>query len=231
MLLLLWFSYGTQVSTQQLLMSRGLSRREADSVSARHRRRHKAQLAVAELHSVLKSLDELELQPEQAAHLLRSTPLQKLLAAKSSAGDPTRRVWCSYKKQLCDCGAHRALPAGAMAALERPPRLVAVDCEFSPLRVAAVDEAGRVLVDTLLVPPGHPGTPSKARGMLRCDIMATPPTAQADVRASLLELFTAGDGCVWLAHTPQHDLSALGLSETLHVGTVACGPLGSLTLP
>ena len=103
------FAWGAQVSTQQLLISRGLTRREADSVSARHRRRHKAQLAVAELDTVLDSLDALELQPEQAAHLLRSTPiatLQELLSATSGAGAagdgaPTSSVaaWCSYKKQ------------------------------------------------------------------------------------------------------------------------------------
>ena len=167
-MLLASFAWGTQVSTQQLLMSRGLTRREADSVSARHRRRNKAQLAVAELDCVLDSLDELELEPEQAAHLLRSTPLQELLATTSGASDPTRRVWCSYKKQLCDCGARRSDPAAA--APVRPPRMVAVDCEFSPLRVAAVDQAGRVLFDALLLPPETAaGTPSKSRGMLRCD--------------------------------------------------------------
>ena len=218
------FAWGTQVSTQQLLISRGLTRREADSVNARHRRRHKAQLAVAELDTVLDSLDALELQPEQAAHLLRSTPiatLQELLAVTSgaaTAGDGptssgTAGVWCSYKKQLCDCGAtHRsdgAAAAAAAAAVRPPPRLVAVDCEFSPLRVAAVDEAGRVLYDALVLPPVEAaGTRSKSKGMLRCDIAATPPTAQAEVRAAILALLTAGDGCLWLAHTPQHDLSA-----------------------
>ena len=102
------FAWGTQVSTQQLLIARGLTRREADSVNARHRRRHKAQLAVAELDAVLDSLDALELQPEQAAHLLRSTPiatLQELLKAASCAASPSdgptsagaRAAWCSYK--------------------------------------------------------------------------------------------------------------------------------------
>ena len=102
------FAWGTQVSTQQLLIARGLTRREADSVNARHRRRHKAQLAVAELDAVLHSLDALELQPEQAAHLLRSTPiatLQELLKAASGAASPgdgptsggAREAWCSYK--------------------------------------------------------------------------------------------------------------------------------------
>ena len=102
------FAWGTQVSTQQLLIARGLTRREADSVNARHRRRHKAQLAVAELNAVLDSLDALELQPEQAAHLLRSTPiatLQELLKAASGAASPgdgptsggARAAWCSYK--------------------------------------------------------------------------------------------------------------------------------------
>ena len=211
------FAWGTQVSTQQLLISRGLTRREADSVNARHRRRNKAQLAVAELDAVLDSLDALELQPEQAAHLLRSTPiatLQELLAVTSGAaaagGSSAGAAWCSYKKQLCDCGATHRSDAAAAAATERPPpRLVAVDCEFSPLRVAAVDEAGCVLYDALVLPPVEAaGTPSKSKGMLRCDIAATPPTAQAEVRASILALLTAGDGCLWLAHTPQHDLSA-----------------------
>ena len=102
------FAWGTQVSTQQLLIARGLTRREADSVNARHRRRHKAQLAVAELDAVLDSLDALELQPEQAAHLLRSTPiatLHELLKAASGAASPgdgptsggARAAWCSYK--------------------------------------------------------------------------------------------------------------------------------------
>ena len=81
-MLLAWLTCGSmQVGTQELLMSRGLTRREADSVGARHRRRHKAQLDVAELDAVLNSLDGLELHPEQATHLLRSTPLQELLAA------------------------------------------------------------------------------------------------------------------------------------------------------
>ena len=97
------FAWGTQVSTQQLLIARGLTRREADSVNARHRRRHKAQLAVAELDAVLDSLDALELQPEQAAHLLRSTPiatLQELLNASPGDGPTSggaQAAWCSYK--------------------------------------------------------------------------------------------------------------------------------------
>ena len=237
------FAWATQVSTQQLLISRGLTRREADSVSARHRRRHKAQLAVAELDTVLDSLDALELQPEQAAHLLRSTPiatLQELLSATSGAGaaadgGPTSSAgaWCSYKKQLCDCGATHRSDAAVAAAERPPPRLVAVDCEFSPLRVAAVDEAGRVLYDALVLPPVEAaGTPSKSKGMLRCDIAATPPTAQAEVRASILALLTAGEGCVWLAHTPQHDLSALGLSEEdLAAQGVVIVDIGQLGLP
>ena len=120
-----------------------------------------------------------------------------------------------------------------MAAERPPPRLVAVDCEFSPLRVAAVDEAGRVLYDALVLPPVEAaGTPSKSKGMLRCDIAATPPTAQAEVRASILALLTAGEGCVWLAHTPQHDLSALGLSEEdLAAQGVVIVDIGQLALP
>ena len=151
---------------------------------------------------------------------------------------------CSYKKQLCDCGAtHRsnsaagvmAAPAAAeAAAAERPPRrLVAVDCEFSPLRVAAVDEAGCVLYDALVLPPvAAAGTPSRSKGMLRCDVAATPPTAQAEVRAALLALFSAGGRSVWLAHTPQRDLLALGLTEEdLAEHGVELVDIGRLGLP
>ena len=82
------------MESKQLLMSRGLTRREADNVEARHRRRNKAPLEVAELSLVLDSLDALELMPEQAAHLLRSTPLNELLAT-TIEGDPKERLWCS----------------------------------------------------------------------------------------------------------------------------------------
>ena len=154
---------------------------------------------------------------------------------------------CSYKKQLCDCGAtHRSNGAAAVVAAaaaaeaaaaeeeERPPRrLVAVDCEFSPLRVAAVDEAGCVLYDALVLPPvAAAGTPSRSKGMLRCDIAATPPTAQAEVRAKLLALFSAGGRSVWLAHTPQRDLLALGLTEEdLAEHGVELVDIGRLGLP
>ena len=147
---------------------------------------------------------------------------------------------CSYKKQLCDCGAtHRsngaaAVVAAAAAEEERPPRrLVAVDCEFSPLRVAAVGEAGCVLYDALVLPPvAAAGTPSRSKGMLRCDIAATPPTAQAEVRAALLALFSAGGRSVWLAHTPQRDLLALGLTEEdLAEHGVELVDIGRLGLP
>ena len=199
------------MESKQLLMSRGLTRREADNVEARHRRRNKAPLEVAELSLVLDSLDALELMPEQAAHLLRSTPLNELLAT-TTEGDPKERLWCSYKKQLCDCGARPGTAAAASA--RGAPRVVAVDCEFKPLRVAAVDEAGRVRLDSLVLAPEQSGTPAKSKGMLGCDIAATPVSSQSDARASVLALLTAGGpGCTWLAHTPQHDLRMLGLAE------------------
>ena len=90
-----------------------------------------------------------------------------------------------------------------------------------------------MLYDALVLPPVEAaGTPSKSKGMLRCDIAATPPTAQAEVRASILALLTAGEGCVWLAHTPQHDLSALGLSEEdLAAQGVVIVDIGQLALP
>ena len=178
-LLTSWFALASvQLETSKLLMARGLTRREADSVEVRHRRRNKAQLDVAELRVVLDSLDTLELLPEQAAHLLRSTPLPELLASTTSDFCTTQRpVWCSYKKSLCECGASRdeqTVPAA--------PRFVAVDCEFSPLRVAAVDGAGCVRLDGLVLAPGQTGTPPKSRGMLGCDIASTPVSRTAPTR-------------------------------------------------
>lgn len=163
------------------LESRGLSSREALSVDARHRRRHGAPISAELVEGTLRSLDTLQLLPGQAAHLLRTSRLDELRAECDRATDRPRR-WCSYKKALCDC---EARPPAEPAP---PPRLLSVDCEFRPLRMAAVDEELRLRLDCMIpnehvfpmmcVPPGSehgsepssrtpPPSPRRARGHAR----------------------------------------------------------------
>ena len=207
-----------------LLVARGLTRREASSVEARHRRRHRALLDTDELEATFAALDALDLLPQQAAHLLRSVELRELRAAATS--HDRAFVWCSYKKTLCDCSAVPPASSAAVAAAaaatvtdaaeSESSRLLSVDCEFKPLRVAAVDGTGALRLDALVASTGA-GTPANPRGMLSCDVAATPCRPQAELRDALLALLAGAvgpsEGCTWVAHTPQQDLAALGLSE------------------
>jgi len=211
-------------SGTDLLVARGLTRREASSVEARYRRRHRTLLDTEELEATFASLDALDLRPQQAAHLLRSIELRELRAAATNHDGAF--VWCSYKKALCDCSAvppslGTAATATAAATDAAPveivsPQLLSVDCEFNPLRVAAVDETGTLRLDALFASTGA-GTPANPRGMLACDVAATPCQPQAELRDTLLALLAGAagpsEGCTWVAHTPQQDLAALGLSE------------------
>ena len=107
-------------------------------------------------------MDELEetvgmlpstLLPGHVAELVRSTTLPAL--RRAAAETPNAR-WCTYKKQLCDCGATVAAPATEASAAtlsEAPaPSLLAIDCEFKPPRCAVVDASGGVLLDVLVLP-------------------------------------------------------------------------------
>lgn len=129
---------------EALLLERGLTAREATGVRVRYRRLHKGADFDEALERTLLSLDVLDLQPGQAAHLLRSFDLETLGADCQRAAARTQRAprWCSYKKALCDCAALQETGDSSDGAAAGAPRFLAIDCEFKPLRLAAVDEHG-----------------------------------------------------------------------------------------
>ena len=141
---------GPATGPLSVLEARGLSRREVTSMDARHRRRHGAPLSADLVDSTLQSLDALDLIPGQAVHLLRSYRLDGLKAeCETVLGRP--RHWCSFKKCLCNCGTTLPPPDEPEPP---PPKLLAIDCEFRPLRMAAVDENMVVRFD-YIVPDEH----------------------------------------------------------------------------
>jgi hypothetical protein len=141
-------SPGTPIA---MLETRGLSRREIASIDARHRRRHGKPLSAELVDETLRALDGLgDLLPGQLVHLLRSNRLETLVAECARAADRPRH-WCSFKKTLCDCA---ALPPPLSEPELTPPRLLAIDCEFRPLRIAAVDEHFQLRFD-YIVPDKH----------------------------------------------------------------------------
>ena len=182
----------------------GLTRREAELVQHRHRKRHQSPLTLNELEETIEALPP-SLLPGHVAELLRSTSLpalREMVAAQPSA------KWCSYKKTLCDCGAR-----STAAEPPPPPRLVAIDCEFKPLRCAAVDDSGSVVLDCVVTPDKPPAGRSTAPlpSILRCDRPNLVSATAGDVRERLRDLLKSGATIV--AHTPQSDLRALGFDE------------------
>jgi len=187
-----------------VLEARGLSRREVASIDARHRRRHGKPLSVELVDETLRALDSLgDLLPQQVVHLLRSNRLDALAAECARVADRPRH-WCSFKKTLCDCA---ALPLPDIEPEPTPPRLLAIDCEFRPLRIAAVDERLQLRFD-YIVPDEHsfPMMP----GVLSCDHRLIPRSSPAETRQLLLRQVEGGARIV--GHTVRHDLEALGFA-------------------
>ena len=188
-----------------VLQERGLTKREAVAVEHRHRRRNGAPLLHGELAATLHALDSLPrtLLPGQLAELLRTTPMDALRV--SCAASP-EGIWCSYKRRLCDCGG-----VVALAEEEVPPTVLSIDCEFKPLRCAAVDEGGRVRFDRIVLPDVPPaGTSTRPLpSILRCDRPSLVTTTSSALRAELEQRMAAGT--VLIAHTPASDLRALGM--------------------
>ena len=218
-------SCALEISTT--LQKRGLTRREADALQHRFQRRTGKRLQHDELVATLKRLDSLELLPGQAAHLLRSHPLSSL-----DDLDPTRHRWCSYKTHIwCSCtdtskGDERMslLDAPASAPL---PRLVALDCEFKPLRCAMVDEQGHVCLDCLVTQPLAGTSAPPLPGILKCDAPTLRRVELADLQALFRRL--VDNGTVLVAHTPQADLRALQLLDELDGQLVDIAQLGPQT--
>ena len=186
-------------------------------------------------------MDELEetvgmlpstLLPGHVAELVRSTTLPAL--RRAAAETPNAR-WCTYKKQLCDCGATVAAPATEASAAtlsEAPaPSLLAIDCEFKPPRCAVVDASGGVLLDVLVLPDVAPAGRSSAPlpSILRCDRPMLVKSTSGELRERLRAYLAAGATIV--AHTPQSDLRLLGFDavewqETLPRGVVDVARIG-----
>ncbi|KAL1510413.1 hypothetical protein AB1Y20_006721 [Prymnesium parvum] len=196
---------------QQRLLERGLTQREVTCVEHRHRRRTGKRLTLDELDATLLALDQLSLLPEQARHLLRSTPGVELRRMCQ-----TRRGWCSYRKTLCSCAS--LCSSGEEVTQPRFPQVLAFDCEFQPERFAAVDEDGRILYDGLVVGDREDTT---LRGVLSCD---KPNLQRLDVSALQKELLALqSSGCTFIAHTPARDLEVLRLPYLPVVDIARCG--------
>ena len=197
-----------------LLVERGLTAREAMGVRVRYRRLHKDAHFDLALQRTLLDLDALDLERGQAAHLLRSfdIPALGVDCRRAAAREPDAPRWCSYKKALCDCAAltHQGTSADGGAA-DAAPRFLAIDCEFKPLRLAAVDERGRVRIDAIVLPALAPaGTSQNALpGILACDRLTLHRAPLPQLQDQLLRWAAAGT--VLVGHTVRGDLRALGL--------------------
>ena len=205
---LAWALHDTAVSSF-LREKIGLTRREADLVQYRHRKVAGTTLRLAELKQTVGELPSTLL-PGQLAELLRSSSVPKLRTIASAAAPGVR--WCSYKKTLCDCGA-------TMAQADEPPEapeVLAIDCEFKPLRCAAVSSSGRVVFDCLVTPDVAPAGRSSAPlpSILRCDRPRLIAATAGSIRERLRKMLKAGSTIV--AHTPQSDLRALGFDPDEH---------------
>ena len=208
----------TSVSSQ--LEDWGLSAREAEQVQRRHQRLHGSALGEAEVASALHAVDALHLMPSERAHHLVKVS-DSLAALHERCAAPRPRPWCTYKKNLCDCGVlpqqqqqqqqqrHHNHHAAAADTSARPlPRAIALDFEFRPLRCAAVDASLSCALD-VLVPDRHafPMLP----GVLACDRRTLTFSTAAEVRSWVLGHLAAGVPVV--GHTVASDLSALHIGE------------------
>ena len=211
-----------------VLQSRGLSRREAESVQHRHQRLRKEALPLPELEASLSRLDALDLLPGQVAHLVRSHPLSAFEDA-----DPARHRWCSYKASLwCSCNtgpADHLRPSLLPQLAADIPAFLALDCEFKPLRCALVDEDGIVRLDCLVTRSEAGTSNAPLPGILKCDAPQLRRVAVEEIQALLRTLLTSGT--LLIAHTPTADLRALGLLDELegHSGIVDIALLGPQT--
>lgn len=181
-----------------LLVNWGLSRRDAALLEHRHQRLHGSPISLDEAAATLRAVDELGLAPGRAVHLLKVTSFEELRAQCS-----TQKRWCTYKKHLCDCGV-----GPVQVAPQPPPRLLSLDCEFRPLRCAAVDENGDTALD-VLIPDRHsfpmlPGVLASDRQLLN---FSTVPEVQDWVLERLRS------GVTLVGHTLSSDLAALRLSH------------------
>jgi hypothetical protein len=196
----------------------GLTRREAENVQRRHLKQTGSILGTAEVEETLLSLPA-SLLAGHVTELLRSTGLPTLRTIAN--GGATQ--WCTYKKSLCDCGASAADDAGAE---DTPPPLLAIDCEFKPLRCAVVDASGAVVLDVLVLPDVAPaGTSSPPLpSILRCDRPGLQRLTAGALRERLRAMLSAGTTMV--AHTPQSDLRAAErLARHAHHNSVHASPL------
>jgi len=193
------------------LQQRGLTRREAEAVQFRHKRNTGGPLTMEVLQSTLAAIDDLPnaLLDGQVAELLRATTMDAIRSAVKASPDGR---WCSYKRKLCDCGG-RPLLVSVAAEAAAAPRLLAIDCEFKPLRFAAVDEEGSTRLDCLVLPDVAPAGRSSAPlpSILRCDRPQLVGLTEGALRAQLTEWMALGTRV--LAHTPVSDLRALGIPE------------------
>jgi len=96
-----------------------------------------------------------------------------------------------------------------------PPRVLALDCEFKPLRCAAVDENGLIRLNHLVEPAVKPAGTSQppTPGLLSCDRDLFARIDLPDLQAQLLQW--SSDGCVFIGHTLANDLRALELDGKL----------------
>ena len=197
----------------------------------RHKKHTKRALTADELDGTLQSLDQLSLLSGQTRHLLRTYRLEALRAKSdaaqlaASAGRVAGR-WCTYQNMFwCSCSTRPLThvvtsPDGAAVsgagsgpdgmAIEAPPlgspRALAFDFEFKPLRFAAVDERGFVRFDAL-VTSGSSTDFIPTPGVLSCDAPHLTRSTIGELQAELLALQEAG--CVFVAHSPRRDLTAL----------------------
>ena len=215
-------------SVTSLLQQRGLTRREAEAVQHRHRRLSTEQLQLPELEESLARLDSLELLPGQVVHLIRSYPLSSFENV-----DPARHRWCSYKTHLwCSCmsgGADETRPSLLPPLETDAPPLLAVDCEFKPLRCALVDGDGYVRLDCLVTKSAAGTSSAPLPGILKCDAPRLRRVAVEEVQDLLRTLLASGTRLI--AHTPTADLRALGLLDELesHPGVIDIALMGPQT--
>lgn len=189
------------LSATALLQARGLSEREATYVSDRHRKRFGEALSAEEAHVTVQAVDALDLLPGQATHLLRQSGKRSLRDLRHDCewSRDRPRHWCTYKKDLCDCGAGLPPPPDS-----RPPEVLGIDCEFRPMRFAAVDERCALRYDVVV-----PNSPVLS-GILACDRPRLQVSSQPVMQALLMGLMPH---TTLVGHTLECDLEALSLTR------------------
>ena len=115
-----------------------------------------------------------------------------------------------------------------LAPADTPP-LLAIDCEFKPLRCAIVDGDGFVRLDCLVTKTEAGTSSAPLPGVLKCDAPTLRRIPIEEMQSLLRSLLAAGT--LLIAHTPKADLRALGLLEELdgHPAVVDIALLGPQT--